>query len=302
MIEVRWRGAGQLIVLGYAKEPYLRVGAGGAFENRRSPSVQANATRLGAQVAGPEADARAQPLWRRIATRPVAVWHDHRAHWMSGTRPAAVRAAPDRPQLVARWTIPVRIDGRPGSIIGRIDYVPPPNARAWWGSAIGLALMFGALAWRARRPAALTASRLAAALAVAAGATLAASRWLDAPTQGLTTGIGSSLPPSVSAALWIAAACLVALAWLGSRWRAPELEWLILLIGAWTVGGGALFGQLGALSHSVVPSALPATASRVLVVIGLAGIPAAAVWAARVVGEIRDRGRAARPATPAPLR
>ena len=296
LIEVGWRGPGRLIILGYGKEPYLRLGADGAFENRRSPSVQANLTQFGRQVLDPEADVRAEPAWRRISSRPVVVWHDHRAHWMSRTPPAAVRAAPDRPQLVGRWTIPIRIDGRPGSITGRIDYVPPPNVWAWWGAAIGLAAALGALAGWAPRPVALVATRLAAALAVGGGATLAASRWLEAPAEGLTTGIDSGLPPSVSAALWIAAAGVAALAWLGCRWRAPEAEWLMLLMGVWIVGGGALFGQLGALNHAVVSSALPATAVRVLVVIGLAGIPVAAVWAARSVGEIRDRGRTARAA------
>jgi len=185
---------------------------------------------------------------------------------MSRTPPAVVRAAPGQPHLVSRWRIPIRINGQPGSIIGRLDYVPRPEAWVWWGAAVALALTFGALAWRVRTTLALTVTRVVGSLAVAAGATLAVSQWRAAPSDGLTPEIGSTLLPVVAATLWAAANAIVFLAWLWSRRTSSEAEWVTILMGAWVVGGGALFGQLADFQHAIVPSTLPSSVSRVLVV------------------------------------
>ena len=64
-----------VVILGYSGEPYLRVGAAGAFENVRSPAVYLNATRNGG-IPPSSADPSAPPEWRRIGVRggPRSSW------------------------------------------------------------------------------------------------------------------------------------------------------------------------------------------------------------------------------------
>jgi hypothetical protein len=291
-LRLRWRGPGELVVLGYAGEPYLRLTPDGAWENTRSPSVAPNADRFGAVVIDRQA-ARAAPEWRRVADRPVVVWHDHRAHWMSRSPPAAVRADPGVPRVVQRWEVPIRVDGRAAVVTGRLDWVPRP-ATAWW--VAGLLALAGALALGAARlaePRAAALARGAALAAVGAGSALGVADALAAPREGFTTGIAPSIPPALQVALWVLAPVAAVTAWLAARRRTPAAEAAVLAGAAWLVGGAALLGRLGVLWHAVVPSELPATWSRVLVAVGLACLPAPAVWAWRQAGAVRRRGRAA---------
>src|SRR5207302_5970632 len=67
-VEVVDDGPGEVVLLGYQGEPYLRVGPAGVFENRRSPAVYLNRpTSSGATPATPPAgvDAAAPPSWHR---------------------------------------------------------------------------------------------------------------------------------------------------------------------------------------------------------------------------------------------
>lgn len=124
-LELRWSGDEELVVLGYAGEPYLRLSPDGAFENASSPSMAANAERFGQVV---RAGSGREPSWRRVSERPVAVWHEHRAHWMSREPPAVVAAGAGRPVLVQRISVPVRVGGRQAEITGRLDHIPGPGS------------------------------------------------------------------------------------------------------------------------------------------------------------------------------
>jgi hypothetical protein len=290
-IELRWDGRPPLTVLGYAGEPYLRLGPGGAFESRRSPSASQNTARFGVSEVDPHASATAPPEWRRISSQPVAVWHDHRTHWMSRTPPAVVGADPGRDHLVERWTVPVRVAGRPARIVGRLDWLAPPSPWPWVALLLVGALLLAVVALRGARRPARAAVRAAALGAVAAGAAAAAASALDAPSEGLTTGIGSALGPVPRAGLWSGAAFVALVAWLLVRRRGSAVEAAVLLAAAWLVGGGALLGQIGALNHAVVPSELPAVVVRLAVALGLAALAAPTAWAWRLAGDVRARGR-----------
>src|SRR5690349_1564078 len=164
-IELRVDGGARVTVLGYQGEPYLRVSRAGVFENRESPAVALNRTRVptGAAPRGPIGPAR----WVRISSGSTARWHDHRAHWMGGATPAAVRRDPDRSHVIGRWRIPIRVDGAPGTVTGSvarasavagsIDWSPPPNALLWIGLAVLLAAVVLVGTHRRARPTLLVA-------------------------------------------------------------------------------------------------------------------------------------------------
>lgn len=115
----------ELVVLGYDGEPYLRIGPLGVYRNERSPATYLNRDRF-ARVAVPlEADPGAEPLWRRVSTRPVWQWHDHRIQWMGSGPPTQVRDEPRRTHAIFDWRVPGRLGGKAFTVTGRLDYVPP---------------------------------------------------------------------------------------------------------------------------------------------------------------------------------
>jgi hypothetical protein len=286
-------------VLGYGGEPYLRLGPDGAFENRTSPSVAANETRFGQVVSRPGTGAGARPAWRRIADRPVAVWHDHRAHWMSRTPPPAVRAHPGRRQVVQAVSIPLLVGGRPASIVGRLEYLPPPSPWRWLAPALAAGLALAILAWRAPPGIAVWIARGSALTTAGAGTAVAVAEWPDAPTEGLTSGLGSAVPPAGRIALWLAAFAVAVGVWALARRRGRGPEAIVLVAGAWLVGGIAALGRLDVLWSAVVPSVLPADAVRLLVALAVAGLPAPGVWVWRALGAVRAAGTASAAGRPA---
>jgi hypothetical protein len=46
---------------------------------------------------------------------------------MSKTLPPKVQAAKEKPHHVFDWTVPARLDRKPLTIAGSLDYKPPPN-------------------------------------------------------------------------------------------------------------------------------------------------------------------------------
>src|SRR5262245_9130436 len=62
-----------VVVLGYANEPYLRFAHGRVYENASSSTAEPS------------------PHWRELTRGRSHTWHDHRTHWMGGDLPAVVR-------------------------------------------------------------------------------------------------------------------------------------------------------------------------------------------------------------------
>jgi len=157
-LELADAGSATVVVLGYEGEPYLRFDRGGVWRNVNSPAYWLNLDRSG-QVTPPlSASAKAQPLWRLVARTRAYHWHDHRIHWMSTILPPAIAAAPRRPRHVFDWAVPLLVGGRPATIQGSLDYVPPqaaPGSSTWQIAliAMGPAVAVGGaalVAWRRR--------------------------------------------------------------------------------------------------------------------------------------------------------
>lgn len=151
-IEVHNHSGRELVVTGYEREPYLRVGPGGAWENVRSPAVFLNATRSGTGGVPKSADATAAPRWRRISGDDVVRWHDHRTHWMGSQRPPIVAADPSSPHvIIPAWTLDLRQAGRTMSVTGELTWLPPPSPLPWLAAAVAgavaLALLLRSRAW-----------------------------------------------------------------------------------------------------------------------------------------------------------
>jgi hypothetical protein len=115
-------------------EPYLRIGPDGVFENLLSPATYLNRTRSRDTAVPPEAaNARPgdPPKWHKISSGHTSRWHDHRAHWMGGQPPPAVRAAPDKFFRVGEWHLSLDHGTTRIAVVGTLDWVPGPSGIVW---------------------------------------------------------------------------------------------------------------------------------------------------------------------------
>lgn len=119
-----------VVVLGYAPhhEPYLRIGPAGVFENTNSPATYVNRERLTNPAdAPPEADATAEPEWRKVDSGRSARWHDHRAHFMGTQPPPGIRRNPDVERKLLDWEVPLRYGDDEIVYRGDLTWVPGPS-------------------------------------------------------------------------------------------------------------------------------------------------------------------------------
>ena len=287
---VRRTGEATVLVLGYQSEPYLRLDVRGVWRNERSPAVLLNGVRrptlVGIQRA--ERTAHLAPLWRRLEGGDTVVFHDHRTHWMSSSPPLGVRAHPREPAKVFDWAVPARVAGRPSAIRGSLFYVPPPPR--WWWLVCAAAVALGAtggvvLAARSG----LWLVWLAALGAIAASVAISVAAVIELPDRQ-TRLITSGALPAVAGLLVLLLATRI-----DSALAAAILFATVLAIAA-----DPLAARLPAtLGHSVIPSALSATAVRALLLVGLTcvAVTVAAVvplvFGQRARTEGRDAMRAA---------
>jgi len=125
-IEVAYQGAGEVVILGYFDEPYLRVTAAAVDENVLSQSTYLNQAMF-AEVPTSASDPAVEPKWHKIATNGVARWHDHRIHWMTQARPPVVAADPGHPHTVGSWTVKGLANSKPFVITGTIRWLGRPQ-------------------------------------------------------------------------------------------------------------------------------------------------------------------------------
>lgn len=137
----------EVIILGYQNEPYIKVVESGVYENRLSPAVYKNADRYGTTELPAFANAQAAPEWRKVSSGNIAVWHDHRAHWMSTTAPPVVEGNRSvSHMLIPGWTIPLTVDAAAVTIAGDVQWVPPQSKWTGLGVAFIAALVIAGLA------------------------------------------------------------------------------------------------------------------------------------------------------------
>lgn len=123
-------------VHGYDDEQYLRISPEGIVEiNEASVTSVLNGDRYG-NVDVSKMDPNAAPKWRTISTDGVAMWHDHRSHWMSPKQPAAI----DDSGKVLDWEIPLIVAGQQTLVSGTL-YVRDQASMLWWLAGIPALLL-----------------------------------------------------------------------------------------------------------------------------------------------------------------
>ncbi len=123
-LEVRWTSGEPAVVSGYEDEPYLRIGPDGVEENRSSPATYVNRDRRGTTAAPQTIDAQATPRWVAVSDRPVARFHDHRAHYMGSVPPQAVDRQPNLRRTIQRFDVPISQGKQKYVVSGVVEWVP----------------------------------------------------------------------------------------------------------------------------------------------------------------------------------
>jgi hypothetical protein len=222
----------RVVVLGDLGEPMLRVDQGGVWVNQSSPTAQANRIVI-----------HARPGWKRVARGREFAWHEHRL--------APPPFASGQYGRVARWQVPLLVDGRRVAISGSFMRVPRPPSWLWALGALAVVGLAAVALLRRPRP------RLATTIATGTVAGLAgltaqtAFSLRDAPSGHIAWTL-------VIAAFTIAAIATVVLAVAHGTQRAYV---------AGTIGVSvAVFclSWLGVFLHGAVVSALPAQATRLV--------------------------------------
>lgn len=114
-------------VPGYEGEPYLRIDEAGVVSiNEGSMTSLLNSERYG-NVDVASFVPSDEPRWVVSATDGVAMWHDHRSHWMSPLKPATI----DDRGAVQPFEIAMVIDGVDTTVSGTL-YLRERASWAWW--------------------------------------------------------------------------------------------------------------------------------------------------------------------------
>lgn len=283
----------EVVVLGYAGEPYLRIDPNGeVFENQRSPAVTANADRYSSSAPAADADPEAEPAWTPVGTGGSHEWHDHRMHWMAESVPA-----PGGPgDLVFAWTVALAVDGAPVAVTGELRRGPATTP--WPYAVVGAAAVVATVLLGRRRPVATVVLAAGVVTIVAVGLTIAQRMALECWTCGRVVDLAPVVVATVASVTMVVVR--------------SEARRVIAAATALVALTGWLLVHVPVLTEAVVVSALPATIVRGAVAVAI-GSAAGGLWVAgrygrRVLDEYasqppsqRGRGRA-RAARPTPVR
>lgn len=249
----------KLEVLGYEGEEYILFDPDGTvYVNQRSPAKYLNDDRYANVELPAEADAEATPRWEAVSTDGTYSWHDHRTHWMSPTPPAVVGAS-DGSQTVQifDWTLPLRVDGEDGKIVGTLTWVPSTTGMPWFALSVVtlVAVAAGSMRMDARPRAAILLTLSVVAL-IAALASFAAQ-----PPEGRIFGVDLLGPPVV------VGVSILALAQAKDSGRAATRYVLVGSVGL------AVWGvmRVGVLTHPILPTLLPYALDRLIAAVVLGG-------------------------------
>lgn len=249
----------KLEVLGYEGEEYIRFDPDGTVSvNQRSPAKYLNDDRYADVELPAEADAEATPRWEAVSADGTSSWHDHRTHWMSPTPPAVVGEA-DGTQTVRifDWTLPLRVDGDDGKIVGALTWIPSTTGLPWFALSVVTLVVVAAGSMRVdARSRAVVLLALSVAALVAGLASMAAQ-----PPEGRIFGVDLLGPPV------IVGVSILALAQAKESGRAATRYVLIGSIGL------AVWGvvRFGVLTHPILPTVLPYALDRLIVAVVLGG-------------------------------
>jgi hypothetical protein len=253
----------EVLVLGYQNEPYIKVTQSGVWENRLSPAVYANADRYGTTQPPDFVDAAAPADWRKVSSGNVAVWHDHRAHWMSETAPPVVQGNRSTSHLlIPDWTVPLTVDGKAVTVSGDVEWIPP-SSKLNWLPAVAIAALAIAGVARARS---LTAA-VVAGVTVLVGADIVhvAGVFLDSAGRWQTRAGAAVTTDAASFVVWCTAAWVVHAARKG-QYEVVAYAGLFSAAVIWLFGG---LTDLSTLWSSQVTFAWPGWIARGTVAITL---------------------------------
>lgn len=164
-----------VLVLGYDREPYLRIGPDGFVDqNRRSYATYYNEDRFGLATIPATVDNDAEPDWERVGSGGAWAWHDHRAHWMGIEPPIGLVAGESLPDQV----VPIVVDGTEVAVELRTTLLEQPSrlpvvAAAVVGLVIGL---LGVLLGRAS-------TTLVTLLGSVSGVVVGSAQWWSLPAE-----------------------------------------------------------------------------------------------------------------------
>jgi hypothetical protein len=253
-------GTETVVVLDYRGAPYLRFSRSGVAVNQNSAMYYLNQTP--AELPPANLTPSTAPRWSSVTGAHSTSWHDGRLHAL-----ASVSLAPGRSNA-GRWTIPLRVDGRPSAIAGSLFHADSPSIVWFWPIVV---LILCALAARRVRSPPLDA-RVARLLAVP---TLLAT---------LTAGLGREFRgrPTVTILQLVTFAAIVVFVLWGLRqvlWRRPSYftYFPIAFVALWEG-----LNLLGALLHGFVLAAVPAVVARMAAVMCLGGGAALLLMPVRV--------------------
>jgi len=258
LVELKNSGPNTVVVIGYDREPYLRIGPSGVEVNRRSPATFLNrsATPSGSLPDG--LDARATPIWESVSNVPTARWHDHRAHWMG-------RGAVNN----AEWSIPLIVTNRDtsseneASIAGTLDSVAPPSTLMWGLIAVSIAITLGALGRTRRWVGVLVCSLSVITVSEALHIVGAWGAW-SAPIPTRLLGVA----PSVFAVAFSVIALIILVARRSTR---PDSATPFALIAGIFIAIAGGLADFNTLTQALVPTTLSPPIARLTVALAIGG-------------------------------
>lgn len=265
----------EVVVEGYAGEPYLRFRADGTVErNARSAATYVNDDRKGKGTVPREAqDPEAEPVWEAVASGGRYAWHDHRVHWMQDVTPTEVDAETGERRELARgsrvsgaydpWRVPITVDGTAVAVEGTLTYASATTPIPW---AVLLVAVTGALAWFGRR-AAVRSSTVALAAGSALAVVVGRADWASTPDSG-----GNPL-------LWVLPVLALTAALVGLLVRRGAAPVIGALASVATLSAWVLLRGLEVFTKPVLPTDLPAWFDRATTA-GALGIALAAAYLA----------------------
>jgi hypothetical protein len=256
-VELRNNSTVDVVVRGYAGEPYLRVGPSGAFENRNSPTVAQNrVASVGSTTTttAPAVVPEAAPSWRRIGNSTVVRWRDRRTRYegpaLSGSR-----------RVVGPWVLELVQGATPVTVSGLITYEPGPSPLLWVALTLAVAALTTAAAWT---------KQWGRALSVALALLLASDAIHSFGTAAFTReSVALQLAKVLLAGLVTTVAWIIGIAALPSLQRNHEGG----LVAAGGVGlvVAAFSGvtDVGVFANSQVATVFPAVTARIAVALAL---------------------------------